>query len=280
MGSPRVHVHMYLAGLRVEWKFNVERAPWWGGIFERMVCSTKQCLKVTGRARLSYDKLLTSLVEVKMVINLRPLTYISPDDLQEPLTLAHFLTGKRILSLPNGICCRDTWNQDDEDVDLTRDHLTRRMKLVHVYRNAVLNHFWKRWQAEYLLDLRDSHRQQCAGRRGNGAIKASIRDVVLLQEDKPLALWRLASVKQLITGSDGRVRAAILAVPSGHGQTSIFQRPIQLLYPLETDVQISSGNKPPEAGPTAVQLTQSTQDPQKKHELGHREQLHARLRSD
>ncbi len=30
-------VQEHLAGLRVEWKFNVERAPWWGGIIERMV---------------------------------------------------------------------------------------------------------------------------------------------------------------------------------------------------------------------------------------------------
>ena len=30
---------------RVEWSFNIERAMWWGGFFERLVQSTKQCLK-------------------------------------------------------------------------------------------------------------------------------------------------------------------------------------------------------------------------------------------
>ena len=68
----------------------------------------------------------------EMVINSHPVTYVSPDDLQEPLTPAHFLTGKRILSLPDGICCGD---DPDDDVDLTHDHLTRRMK----YLNIVLN---------------------------------------------------------------------------------------------------------------------------------------------
>ena len=68
-------------------------------------------------------------------------------------------------------------------------------------------------------------------------------------------------MKQLITGRDGRVRAAILAVPSGNGQTSTFQRPIQLLYPLETDVKTNSGNQVPETGLTVVQPTQLTQDP-------------------
>ena len=243
-------VQEHLAGLGVEWRFNVERAPWWGGVFERMVRSTKRCLKKTiGRARLTYDELLTSLIEVEMVINSRPLTYVSPDDLEEPLTPAHFLTGKRILSLPDGICCGD--DPDDEDVDLTHDHLTRRMK----YLNVVLNHFWKRWQLEYLLDLRESHRQQYAGGNGAGAT-INTGEVVLLQEDKPRAFWRLARVKQLITGRDGRVRAAILAVPSGRGKTSTFQRPIQRLYPLET----SSGDQVSETRPTVVRPTQTAKD--------------------
>ena len=58
----------HLTGLGVEWKFNAENAPWWGGIFEWMVRSTKRCLKkIIGQARLAYDELLTSLTEVEMV---------------------------------------------------------------------------------------------------------------------------------------------------------------------------------------------------------------------
>ena len=39
----------------IEWKFNSERAPWWGGFFERMVGCVKRCLrKVLGNARLTY----------------------------------------------------------------------------------------------------------------------------------------------------------------------------------------------------------------------------------
>jgi len=166
-----------------------EEHPWWGGIFEQMVRSTKWCLKKTiSRTRLTYDELLTSLTEVEMVINSRPLTYVSPNDLQEPLTLAHFLTRKRILSLPDGICCRD--DPDDEDIDLTHDHLTRKMK----YLNVALNHFWKRWQFEYLLDLRESHQQQHTGRSSDGATTINTSDIVLLQEDKPHSFWRLARV--------------------------------------------------------------------------------------
>ena len=38
-------VHDHLAEKGCKWTFNVERAPWWGGAFERMVQSTKWCLE-------------------------------------------------------------------------------------------------------------------------------------------------------------------------------------------------------------------------------------------
>ena len=31
----------YFGDLGIQWCFNIERAPWWGGIFERLVQSTK-----------------------------------------------------------------------------------------------------------------------------------------------------------------------------------------------------------------------------------------------
>ena len=46
----------YLGNVSVKWSFNVERAPWWGGLFERMIQTTKRCLKKTiGNARLMYE---------------------------------------------------------------------------------------------------------------------------------------------------------------------------------------------------------------------------------
>ena len=93
----------------------------------------------------------TYLTKVEMVINSRP-SYVSSDNLQEPLTPAHFLTGRKVLSLPDRLCCGD--NIHDEEVDLTRGHLTKRIN----YMNVVLNHIWKRWQQEYLLELRESLR--------------------------------------------------------------------------------------------------------------------------
>ena len=93
-------IEEYLAGLRCAWIFNVEYAPWWGGAFERMVKSTKRCLrKMIGRAQLTLDELLTAFVEIEAVINSRPLSYVSGEDVEESLTPSHLLVGRRILSL-------------------------------------------------------------------------------------------------------------------------------------------------------------------------------------
>ena len=56
---------------KVEWRFNLERAPWWRGFFER-IASVKDCLRETlGKARLTYEELLTVLVEVECMLNAR-----------------------------------------------------------------------------------------------------------------------------------------------------------------------------------------------------------------
>ena len=81
--------------------FNVEAAPWWGGFVERLVksvtLSLKKCLR---NARLNYDELSTTLVEVEAVLNSRPLTYVY-DKFEESLTPSHLVIGRRILSMPS-----------------------------------------------------------------------------------------------------------------------------------------------------------------------------------
>ena len=90
-----------------------------------------------GRAKLTYDELLTAVVEVEGIINSRPLTYVMSDDLEQPFTPSHLICGRRLLNLPDAVYFRDV----EDDFEVTSKHLTRQF----VYLNRVLNDFWKRW---------------------------------------------------------------------------------------------------------------------------------------
>ena len=63
--------------LDIKWQFVVERAPWWGGAWERVVGVVKGLLRRTlGHAVLSWEELETVLTEVEKVVNRRPITYL------------------------------------------------------------------------------------------------------------------------------------------------------------------------------------------------------------
>ena len=110
--------------------------------------SLKRCLKKTiGQAKLSYDELVTVVTEAEMVLNCRPISYVSSEDLEEPLTPAHLIIGQRISALP------EVNVHPGEDFEVSQSDLSRRARHL----NMVLSHFWKRWRAEYLLELRNAH---------------------------------------------------------------------------------------------------------------------------
>lgn len=202
----------------VTWRFIPKRAPWYGGFWERLVGLTKTALKkVLGRRHISLTVLETIIVEIEAVINDRPLTYVSSElgDI-EPLTPAHLLHGRRITYLPHEMV--DT----DEIVDPSygsTDSVRRRAKTLAV----VLQDFQKRWRHDYLTSLREFH-------RSSGDTHQVIKkgDVVIIHDDVPRMMWKIAVVNDLVIGGDGLVRAATLRTANG-----TTNRPITKLYPLE-----------------------------------------------
>lgn len=236
-------VKEYLAGQGSEWLFNIERAPWWGGAFERMVKSTKRCLrKMVGRAHFSFDELLTALTEIESVINSRPLSYVSANDLEEPLTPSHLLVGRRILNLPDHLGF--PYDLGDEDFSTDSTQLTRRMRHL----NNTLNHFWHRWRSEYLSELREAH---CRSGRTNLSVKhpnLSVGEVVIVHDEHlPRGLWKLGRIQEVMMGRDGQIRGATVRMAVRDRQQVLLRRPIQLLYPLEVKCQDNRETPPSEA---------------------------------
>ena len=221
-------VQRYLSGLGVRWDFNLPRAPWWGGVFERLIQSTKRCLrKIIGQANFSYDELLTAVIEVEGVLNSRPLSYVSVDDLDEPLTPSHLLHGRRIMSLPDHLC----HESEDEDYTVVNEPGVLSRRLVYV--NKTLDQFWKRWRLEYLLELRESRRYH----RGHvNPSQVSVGDVVIVHSaDQPRGFWKLGLVNEVLVGRDGKIRGAVVKVAGKGRQGKFLSRPIQRIYPLEVN---------------------------------------------
>ena len=73
-------LHNYLAKNKIRWQFNLSKAPWWGGQYERIVGLVKQALfKVVGAASLKFQELREILLDVEISLNNRPLSYVEED---------------------------------------------------------------------------------------------------------------------------------------------------------------------------------------------------------
>ena len=85
-------INQYLTNNRIMWSFIVEKAPWWGGYWERMVQGVK---------RLTYDQLQTLITEAESIINVHPLTYVQDDidGISYMLSQSHLIYGRRIADL-------------------------------------------------------------------------------------------------------------------------------------------------------------------------------------
>ena len=207
----------------------MERAPWWGGYFERLVGTVKRCLrKVLGNARLTFDELYTILVETEGIFNSRPLTYLYDEINCEPLTPNHLLFGRTLPTLADNL----EFNSSDLDED-TPSHTKRFWYLVH-----KLDHFRSRWKHEYLIDLREFHRSKTTRE-----VEVKKGDIVLVMEDSyKKHQWKMGVVQQLIKGKDDVVRGAEVRI-STKGKVETLRRPLQKLVPLELREKVREDDK-------------------------------------
>ena len=200
----------YLSINQIKWQFNLSRAPWWGGQFERLIGLVKSALnKTIGNGLLWWKELQEVLQDVEITLNNRPLSDLE-DDVQMPL-----LTPNAMLFL-NSNLLPELQPHHIETADLRK-----RAKYLLKCKEAV----WSRWTKEYLRSLRERHRAQ----RGAGGDTPAVGDVVIIKtEDKNRGKWPLGIIENLIIGNDGVVRGAKLRAGKSH-----VERAIQQLYPLE-----------------------------------------------
>ena len=127
-----------------------------------------------------YDELATILTEVEVIINLKPLSYFSSEDIEELLTPSHSLTGHHTLSLPDGQVIVDI--NGDKDFTINQQDINGRMSTL----KQILAEFWDRWHNGYLLQLRERYLHTDSVKVPRAPVQG---EIVLIHEDK-CSLWR------------------------------------------------------------------------------------------
>ena len=216
--------NVYFKELNIKWKPILEKSPWWGGFYERLIGILKSALrKIVGTAKLNYEELYTVLVQVENMMNTRPLTYLSEENYDEHITPSHLMYGRNINK-------RSIFDENNDIINLDKKLVRTRVKHV----TAVTNHFWNRFYKEYLTSLREKHYYNKISTKENRQLQ--INDVVLIQDDKisPRNNWRKGKVEELIVSRDSKIRGAVIRVYNKNkGTTYLLKRPIQRLIPFE-----------------------------------------------
>ena len=205
-------VSEFCSSQSISWKFIPERAPHFGGLWEAAVKSMKTHLrKIVGDVKLNFEELMTVLTQIEACLNSWPLaTLPDPSDGLEVLTPGHFLIGSPLETLPD---C---------------SHSYQPLKLLQRWRlcQALVNHFWRRWSVDYVVQLRKYTKWKLPSRN------LKVGDLVCLQDEGLVPTkWPLARVTAVHPGKDHLVR--VITVQTSRGT---YKRPvtkIALILPID-----------------------------------------------
>ncbi|XP_003739980.1 uncharacterized protein LOC100905902 [Galendromus occidentalis] len=217
-------VRSLLAERRIDWDFICPRAPWRGGMYERLVGTFKRALvKTLGSSYISFEEFRTIVAELGSVINDRPITHASTDvDAPTALTPGHLLRGGPPTATLASV---EPLNRLGPNGRVDGKELRDAQKMKTSYFRSLS----VRWYREYILMLRSANLTS-----GHEAEPIQINDVCLLKDDNlPRVRWVLVRVLDAHPGRDGLVRT--YTVRFENGTTS--RRPAQLLIPLEETLE-------------------------------------------
>ena len=167
----------FLTEREIHWRFNLSRAPWWGGHFERLIGLFKRCFhKSIGNSSLTFEELSDVILDIEVVLNNRPISYME-DDVDQPV-----LTPAKMLQI-NPVVLPELESQHVED-----KNFRKRAKILRKCKDLM----WRRWYHEYIQGLRERHRQE----KGENASHPNSGDAVIIEsEEKNRNLWKMGVVK-------------------------------------------------------------------------------------
>ena len=232
--------NMIRHGCDFKFKTNPPAASHFGGVWERMIRSTRAILDTLLSQvgdQLNGESLRTFLCEAMAIINSRPLSAMNLNDptAPAPITPNHLLTMKsEVIVPPPGDFVKE---------DLYSIKRWRRIQYL-------ANQFWSRWRSEYLNLLQV--------RRKNMKPKRNLKPgdiVIIVDENVVRNQWKMGKIEEIFMSDDGFVRSAKVFVGhsggaqgSGKRPNSYVQRPITklvLLVEAEAHDNEDRGTPPP-----------------------------------
>jgi hypothetical protein len=208
----------------VTWSFNPPSAPHFGGVWERLVQSSKRALDfVFNEQTLTDDILMTAIVQVEKLLNGRPLTYVSvnPAD-PEPITPNHLLLGHENPYIPYDLF-------DASDMTTKRKYRTAQY---------LTDCFWRRWIREYLPSLTERKKWL------HGQKNLNVGDIVIvIESDTHRGKWPIARVTEVFAGPDGLVRSAKVRLRSPTNTTELHRPAVKLCLLKSWDTEDASVNE-------------------------------------
>ncbi|KAK7603518.1 hypothetical protein V9T40_003517 [Parthenolecanium corni] len=204
----------------IQWVFTPAKAPWYGGVYERIIGLIKDAYYKT----LSHHPVLTRLLKstfksIQIMLNERPLCPSADDAEQVALTPSHFLQG-------NLGTYKFNPNLLSSDQTPTAQQLNRFVRQNEQYTDQL----WKCWRQLYLTHLREKIPKPLPNAYRTAPSWPKIGDLVhvLDYQSKP-GVYKLAKIIDLVESRDGAIRHAKIQFAKGF----ISERPLKFLAPLE-----------------------------------------------
>ena len=222
---------------KISWKFNLPLSPWEGGVFERLVRIVKNALRSTlSKTLLSYEEIQTTLSEIEICLNSRPLTYVN-DEINEnkAISPAMLMYGHtNTIMPPLNMVSAEVLPSDTK-------FASRRMR----YLDRIQQEFWTRWTKDYLQFLTESH-FSIRGRSDNPSRTPKIGQIVLVKDPlKARYLWKMGRIDQMFPGRDGQIRSLEIKIVSNENDKRCaekIRRSPQMVVPLELELKDEPNN--------------------------------------
>ena len=174
-----------------------------------------------GRARLTYDEILTILIEIESIINSRPLTYMSDNHDEIFITPYHLIYGRHI----NDKCYKYDARNEIISAQIRQDFNSRITN--------IKSDFIKRFEDEYITTIQE--REYYNHKKFKNSEQLVIGDVVLVKEDNLRRMsWRKGQIIHVIRGVDKLIGGAQIKVRQRNLDKMLtLKRPLNYLVPFE-----------------------------------------------